>query len=91
MEVNKRGLPKRTAAKVADRMWLKVCNAVSEERSHRYSWNVRDQEDDEWLELFIIDNTDCCQISRNDLEPVWPTFHGFPSPLQRSDAHKTPD
>ena len=70
---------------------MKFCHVVPEARSHRYVWNVWDQEDEEWLESFIIDDTNGCQLSRNESEPVLPAFHGFPSPSKKSDAHKTPD
>ena len=83
---NKRGLHKRTAAKAAERRWIQCCQMDPEARYHKHAWYSWEQEDDDWLESVMIHGPECEQLSREDSEPIWPPFHGFPS--SSSDLRK---
>ena len=78
-EMNKRGLPKRNAAKVAEKLFVKMCREVPllEKVLHRYAWNQWDQDEDNWPESYSVEDGEVSALERSESTPVWPYFHGF--------------
>ena len=96
-EMNKRGLPKRNAAKVAEKLFVKMCQEVPllEKVLHRYAWNQWDQDEDNWPESYLVEEDEVSTLQRSESNPVWPYLHGFTDEevnnIRYPTQRKTPD
>ena len=60
-------------------------------KCHKHAWYSWEQEDDDWLESVMVHSPEYDQLSREDSEPIWPPFHGYPSSSSNLRKRKATD